>query len=404
MGTLHGARPRLRRLGWTTTTFAAAVGLFSVALAGCGSSGESSAGGSQDCNLKLGILEPLSGAAAGLGKPATAAAKMAAEDINANGGVNGCKVELAVEDYKSDPGTAVVRVRRLIDQGVYGIIGPNQGSATLAIRPIINSSKIPICAFNNTISITEGDNPYIFRCHSNDRDNVKATILYLKQKYDAKRIAVVHTDDAYGTEAADALEEVAKSGPTKIIVTAKISYPYSAKDATSEWARAKATNPDAYVLWGSGTSQPVALRAAQRLGTDKPIIGGQGLTTSAVIEASGSAAEGIYAIGLFDPSTVTKSQQRITELLKEAHGADYQPTSFDYTGWDAVHLFAQAYKANPDDAQAGMESLHSATLAAGTYTFSADDHDGLGLGSIWVTQVKNGKFVGIKTGLSEGGN
>jgi branched-chain amino acid transport system substrate-binding protein len=381
----------------TAAVSAVTVGL---SVAACGGSGTSAGGSGGSCELKLGVLEPLSGAAASLGQPVVAAAKLAAADLTKSGAAKGCKVSLDIQDYKSDPGTAVTRVRRLIDDGVYGIIGPNQGSVTLAIAPIIKNGKVPICALNNTISITASGNPNVFRCHTNDKDNTRAAILFLKKKYGAKKIAIVHTDDAYGTEASDALVAAAKSGDTQIQVTGNISYPYASSDATSEWARAKAGNPDAYVLWGSGTSQPVALRAAQQLGNTKPIIGGQGLTTNAVITASGSAAEGIYAIGLFDPSNVTEAQKPAVAALQKAHGADYQPTTFDFIGWDSIHLLAKAYAANPKDARAGMESLQDVALAGGTYTFGPDRHDGLGLESIWITQVKKGKFVGVENDLA----
>jgi branched-chain amino acid transport system substrate-binding protein len=381
---------------------AGAVAL-ATTLAACGGGSDAASGSSGgDCTLKIGVLEPLSGPAASLGEPVVATAKLAAEELNRTKEAGGCTVELSIQDYKSDPGTAVTRVRRLLGDKVYGIIGPNQGSVTLAIAPILKTGKVPICALNNTISITApaAGNDNIFRCHTNDKDNTRAAILFLKKKYQAKKIAIIHTDDAYGTEASNALVEAAKSGDTQITVTDNITYPYAATDATSEWARAKAGNPDAYVLWGSGTSQPVALRAAAQLGNDKPIIGGQGLTTEAVIKASGAAAEGIYAISLFNPSEVTESQKAAVAALRKAHGADYQPTTFDYIGWDSIHLIAKAYAAKPKDAKAGMESLKDVALAGGTYSFGADRHDGLGLDSIWVTQVEKGKFVGIESNLA----
>ena len=135
---------------------ASLAGVVAVALAGCaGGSTDSTSG--EGCVLKIGVLEPLSGAAASLGKPVVDAAKLAAADVTKSGAANGCTVKLEIQDYKSDPGTAVTRVRRLIDDKVYGIIGPNQGTVTLAIKPILKTSKVPICALNNTISITESD-------------------------------------------------------------------------------------------------------------------------------------------------------------------------------------------------------------------------------------------------------
>lgn len=379
-----------------------AVGIATVVavgatVGGCRGSSDAATGG-DSCVVKIGVLEPLSGAAASLGQPVVDGAKLAVREANRSQ-QSDCKVVLDSQDYKSDTAVAVTRVKRLINDDVYGIIGPNQGSATLAIAPVIGRAHVPVCAFNNTISITGSDKPYVFRCQSNDADNVRAAVLFAKQQFGAKSVVVLHTDDAYGTDAANALKGVANSGNTSIDVRDDISFAYEATDITSEWTRAKAKDPDAYVLWGSGSSMTVALRNARQLGITAPIIGGQGLASQAIIDAAGEAAEGVYAVGLIDPSTTTQQQSTVSKLLKEEHGQSYQPTLYNYIGWDAVQLMIQAHEKNPDDAKAGLEALGSQQMASGTYTFSADDHNGLGLDSIWITQVKDGAFVGVTNGL-----
>lgn len=378
-----------------TLLVCAIVGL--GALAGC-RGGQTTASG-ENCEIKVGVLEPLSGSAAGLGLPVMDGVQLAVDQANATGSAKGCKVSLESEDYKSDTSTAATRVQRLISDGVYGIVGPNQGSATLAISPMIQRAKVPVCAFNNTISITDGQNPYIFRCQSDDSDNVRAAVLFAKQQYRAANVVILHTDDAYGTDAANALKSVAQSGDTAIKVGDDISFSYNATDITSEWSRAKAANPDAYILWGSGSSQAVALRNARQLGIDKPIIGSQGLASQAIVDAAGPAAEGVYAVGLIDPSKTTPQQQAVADLLKKQKGANYQPTLYNYIGWDSVQLLIQAHEKNPTDAKAGLEQLGAATLTAGTYNFSPTNHNGLGLDSIWITQIKDGKFVGVRNNL-----
>lgn len=385
----------------TTTRKAMALlaGVLAVgtSLSACRGDSDTSANG-KNCTLKIGVLEPLSGAAASLGVPVYDGAKLAAANANKTH-QSKCKVTLKAQDYQSDTSTAVTRAQRLITDRVYGIIGPNQGSATLAIAPVVNKSKVPICAFNNTISITGSDNPYVFRCQSNDADNVRAAILFAKQKFKAKSLVVLHTDDAYGTDAANAMKSVAKESSTSIKLLDDISFAYNATDVTSEWSRAKSDNPDAYVLWGSGTSMAVALRNAQQLGVKAPIIGSQGLSSQAIIDAAGPAAQGVYTVGLIDPSKTTTEQATVAKLLKKEHGAKYQPTLYNYIGWDAVQLMIKAHAKDPDDAKAGLEKLGPQPLASGTYTFTKSDHNGLGLKSIWITQVQNGRFVGVTTGL-----
>ena len=84
-------------------------------------------------SYKIGVSEPLSGAASSLGVPVVESVKAAAEVINANGGINGRKIELVIRDDQSKPDIAVQNFRRLSEEGVYAMIGPNQGSNTLAV-------------------------------------------------------------------------------------------------------------------------------------------------------------------------------------------------------------------------------------------------------------------------------
>jgi len=253
----------------------------------------------------IGVSEPMSGAASSLGVPVVESIQLAAEVINKNGGVNGHPIKLLIRDDQSKPDVAVANVRQLIDAGVYGIIGPNQGSNTLAVAPIVKNAKVPLCAFNNTISITRMNNPYIFRCQINDEDQVKAALLFAKTKLNARKIGVMYTSDAYGTDAYHAAEGLVKATGVELVGAEKIDY--AATDTTPEWIKLLAKQPQAILLWGSGSSMAVALRNAQQLGNKAPIIGGQGVATLGIIEAAGSASEGLYLMSLTAPDKVTPS-------------------------------------------------------------------------------------------------
>jgi branched-chain amino acid transport system substrate-binding protein len=342
----------------------------------------------------------MSGAASSLGVPVVESIQLAAEVINKNGGVNGHPIKLLIRDDQSKPDVAVANVRQLIDAGVYGIIGPNQGSNTLAVAPIVKNAKVPLCAFNNTISITRMNNPYIFRCQINDEDQVKAALLFAKTKLNARKIGVMYTSDAYGTDAYHAAEGLVKATGVELVGAEKIDY--AATDTTPEWIKLLAKQPQAILLWGSGSSMAVALRNAQQLGNKAPIIGGQGVATLGIIEAAGSASEGLYLMSLTAPDKVTPSQEQLSKLLKAKHGPNYQLFIYDTIGWDALHIYAKALElckgAKPDMLHA-MESIHDLRLASGSYSFSAGNHDGLGVDSIWIVQVRKGKMYGVQHGF-----
>jgi branched-chain amino acid transport system substrate-binding protein len=349
---------------------------------------------------KIGVSEPLSGAASSLGIPVVESIKIGAEAINAKGGVNGKKIELIIRDDQSKPDVAVQNFRRLAEEGVYGVIGPNQGSNALAVAPILMETKVPMCGFQNTISITKIGNPYIFRCQTSDTDNTKAALLFAKSKLNAKNVAVMYTGDAYGTEAYHALQDVAKSMNMPIVAAEKVNY--GASDTSAEWTKILATKPEAVILWGSGSTMSVALRNGSQLGNTAPIIGAQGVAANAIIKGAGAAAEGVYMVTLNAPDQVTKEQEELSKIYKAKNGADYTLSIYDIIGWDAVHIYAKAIEnAGGDKAkvQQGLEQIRNLRLAGGSYTYEPNSHEGLGVDSVWIVQVKDGRMIGVQHGF-----
>jgi branched-chain amino acid transport system substrate-binding protein len=348
----------------------------------------------------IGVSEPLSGGASSLGVPVVESIELAADVINKNGGVDGHPIKLLIRDDQSKPDVAVANFRQLIDAGVYGIIGPNQGSNTLAVAPIVKTAQVPLCAFNNTISITRMNNPYVFRCQINDEDQVKAALLFAKTKLNAHKIGMIYTGDAYGTDAFHAAESLLKATGVELVGAEKISY--TATDTTPEWTKLLLKQPQAILLWGTGSTMAVALRNAQQLNNKAPIIGGQGVATLGIVEAAGPASEGLYLLSLTAPDKVTADQEQLAALLKAKHGPDYQLFVYDTIGWDALHIYAKALalaKGSKGEMVRAMEAIHDLKLSSGSYSYSASNHDGLSIDSIWIVQVRKGKMYGVQHGL-----
>lgn len=350
--------------------------------------------------IKLGVSEPLSGPASSLGIPVVESIKTAAEFINSNGGIDGRQIELVIRDDQSRADVAVQNFRRLAEEGVYGVIGPNQGSNALAVAPVLLETEVPMCGFQNTISITKLGNPYIFRCQTSDTDNTRAALKFASEKLGAKNVAVLYTGDAYGTEAFAALEVEAKEMNIPIVASEKINY--GASDTTAEWTKILSAQPEAIILWGSGSTMSVALRNGSQLGNMVPIIGAQGVAAAAIIKSAGAAAEGVYMVTLNAPDQVTPEQQELSRVYKERNGDDYTLTIYDIIGWDAVHIYAEAIRQTGGDKAKvveGLEKLQGLKLAGGSYSYSPDSHEGLGSDSVWIVQVKDGAMVGVQRGF-----
>src|ERR671924_2412999 len=116
-------------------------------------------------DIKIGVNEPLTGAFAASGTYVVNGARIAADEINAKGGILGKKLELVIEDNKSNPTEAAAVAEKLIARDKVPVMMGAWGSGfTLAIMPKLMEYKVPMLVETSSAGkITTSGNPYIFR-------------------------------------------------------------------------------------------------------------------------------------------------------------------------------------------------------------------------------------------------
>src|SRR3989442_11494894 len=115
--------------------------------------------------IKVGVIQPLTGAFAASGNYVTNGAKIAADEINAKGGILGKKIELVIEDNKSNPTEAAAVAEKLITSDkVPVLMGAWGSSLTLAVMPkLIDYETAMVVETSSSGKITTTGNPFVFR-------------------------------------------------------------------------------------------------------------------------------------------------------------------------------------------------------------------------------------------------
>src|ERR1700754_5180114 len=115
--------------------------------------------------IKVGVIQPLTGAFAASGNYVANGAKIAADEINAKGGVLGKKLELVIEDNKSNPTEAAAVAEKLIVRDkVPVMMGAWGSSLTLAVMPKLVDYETPmVVETSSSGKITTSGNPFVFR-------------------------------------------------------------------------------------------------------------------------------------------------------------------------------------------------------------------------------------------------
>lgn len=256
--------------------------------------------------IKIGVINPLSGNLAPLGQDSTLGAEIAAELVNERGGVAGRKVVLVRADAPTAT-AAVTEANRLITQeGVQIIVGAYGSSISLAASAEADKNRVVFWEMNSGSSkITDRGHRYTFRttltfAHLAEgalNAITKIVAPAVKAKPADLKVVVMAEDSAFGSEMAPLLREaLAVAGITPLAVEM-----YSAKsaDLSPIVLKFKSLNPDVVIASSYANDAILFVRQARQYGLNmKALIGtGAGYGVSDLVRAVGTDAEGAFTTG-----------------------------------------------------------------------------------------------------------
>jgi branched-chain amino acid transport system substrate-binding protein len=173
--------------------------------------------GDQKESIKIGAILALSGESGMWGKNTQNGAELAVEEINANGGLLGRKLEIVYEDSKGNPNDAVAGVNKLISANkVQSIIGDVTSSNILAVAPICEKNKVILLNFGVAADITKAGD-YIFRNWNSSASDAKFTSSFAIKNY--KKIVVLNQNDSYGQSSKDSFINELSGKAVEIVYT-----------------------------------------------------------------------------------------------------------------------------------------------------------------------------------------
>ena len=353
---------------------------------------------------KIGGIFSVTGRASFLGDPEKRSMEMAVEAINAQGGIDGHKLEAIIYDTEADPTKAVNAVNKLIHKdGVIAIIGPSTTPTTLAVMPIAERAQIPLisCAAGN--KITQPVKPWIFKTAQSDVLAVAAIYDHMKREK-INRIGILTVSNAFGESGKQQLEEQAES----FGITVARSESFGAKDTdmTAQLAKIRAADSQAIVCWGTNPGPAVVAKNADQLGIKLPLYQSHGVASPKFIELAGKAAEGIIlptgkilVAELLPDDDPQKAV--LTDYIDKYEGKNKMPVSgFGGYAYDAVHILVDAMKGAKGDRQKirdNLEGLSGFIGVSGVFNFTPEDHNGLDASAFIMVRIQTGTWALVKT-------
>jgi len=348
--------------------------------------------------IVIGSIQDLSGPLAGFGKQDRLGMMLRVDEINEQGGINGRKLRLIVEDHGYDPKKAVLAAQKLVNQDKIFIMVAHIGTAQ-------NNAAMPVQFEKNVVNffpvtaareMYEPFNRLKYAFAATYYDQVRTAMPKLAKDKGAKKICTIYQDDEFGLEVLRGGEAALKTMGTEF--AEKTSYKRGATDFSSQVARMKAANCD-FVLLGTIIRETIGTIAESRkTGFSPTFMGSSASYTDLIHKLGGKAMDGLYAtMTVQNPYTDEASKQINFWANKYKTKFNEDPTVFSIYGYNAVDAFARAAsKAGPnlttDSFIKAMDTMvfESDMFGSAPGSFSPTKHLGSDLSRL--SQIQDGRW------------
>jgi branched-chain amino acid transport system substrate-binding protein len=320
-----------------------ALGLIAAMLASYGCTSRSSNCADPGGTIKIGVYGDLSGQTSSFGQSTRNGAQMAADEINASGGIGGRQVQLIHEDDQGEPGKAATVVAKLINQDqVRALIGEVASSNSIAAAPNAQEGKVPMISPSSTNPKVTQIGDYIFRVCFIDPFQGEVMAKFAANSLKAKRAAILFDSNS---DYSKGLIQFFKQAFTKLggEIVAEQAYAQRDRDFTGQLTQIRSANPD--VIYVPGYYQEVGVIAKQtkQLGIKAPLLGGDGWDSPQLWDLGGESLNGSFISNHYsvdDPSPV------IQDFVKR-YKAKYNgvaPDALAALAYDAMMVLADSIK------------------------------------------------------------
>jgi branched-chain amino acid transport system substrate-binding protein len=293
-----------------------------------------------------------------------------------------------VEDDRTSNAGAVAALQLLVTQHPHlaAIIGPMLSTEVQAMTPLIEQYQIPVLVGGTDPKITHEGDRWIFRVRPNDEYSARTMAYFVIKRLGLRRVAVVHSTDAFGTGGNQYLQKWVPAYGGQIVLDE--GYTNGSTDYTSIVEAIAKAHPQAVIAYFTlPPDMAIFLRQMKLLGVSLPLMGSATITSTNVVRLLGKTLNGDYATTDF-----VANSNPVAEAFAQAFEARYHKRADidSSSSWDAVRILATAmrhYGTSHPAIRKGILSLRNfpGAESPGHYNF---DPNGDGLQGYSVVQFQ----------------
>ncbi len=362
--------------------------------------------------IKIAGIFALTGRAAHIGTSQRDAVLIAIDEVNAQGGINGRKLEMVMGDTESNPTKAVMALKKVLEsEKVVAIIGPTLTGTGMAMRGFVEKEKIPTFMHSGgdviLMAPLDKKDPnsrpkWTFKSPYKAADAMGKICQYMQSK-GIKKIGFLYSNEGFGK---DGLKNAQVQAP-KYGVELVVSEAFEPKDVdmTAQLTRINAKGVDGIIAWTVGPAMGIIAKNVKQLGIKAPLFQCHGAGDPIFWKVAGEAGEGVMmpstkivvADQLPDSDIQKKKIQAYVKAYREKFKHD--PGTMVAYGADAAYIVVEAIKkVGPDRAKIrdAIENTQGYVGISGIYNISAGDHNGLSMDDIVMIKATRGGWELLK--------
>ena len=364
---------------------------------GGGQTGENAsqeAGESGENPIRIGVAAPITGNSAEYGKGFQVATQMAAEVVNAAGGVKGRPIEMVVKDSKGDAKESADVARIFCEEeDIVEVIGDFSSSSCMASEPIYQEKGLVQISPSASHPDFAKMGDYMFGVVGRQDDEGPFMAKYMAKKYiGAESVGVIFMTNDWGVVTSENFKQACEE--SGVAVTATESFIEGEKDFNAVISKVRQTDPDALCLITQYNEAAIISKQVKQAGWDVQIMGAGAMYSDQLIQLGGADVEGLIAES---PFIIEESDPKAMEFAEEFEKrAGFKPNIQAASAYDTALLVADAIGRAEEVSRSAVRDALAATdnfmgiTGPITFTEDGDVHR-----KYRVMAIQDGKWVAL---------
>lgn len=366
--------------------------LVAAALAACSAPGEQKeeSSGQGQGPIKIAIANAQSGQLSSLGAWELKGAKLAIEEWNKNGGVNGRKIEMSVFDSQGDPTVGTNVARKIASANVVAMLGTAESAVTIAMAPILRQEEIPNITSGQSPGLVAVKSPFLFLNGPTSLTYDETLAKYIVDDKGIKTIAMITNNGSYGKGEHDAFAKALANRGVKPVADQVVTT--DQKDFSAALTTIRQAGPQLIFLGAEEVESGLIVKQARELGITARFAGAAPQGTPVFLDTAGAAnVEGTIVSSPYLSNDISDASRTFAAAYQAAYGEDAE--LHGAKAYDGAQILLTALKNSNGATGRALADAIRATRWKGLLGDFAYDETGVGIFKTSIGTITGGKLV-----------